>query len=73
MAEETTLDNEDIAEWEHTTKQSVLKILVNDPVTDKSFRPVTTYAVTSTCPGNDSLNTTVRRRYSEFEYLCFQN
>ena len=69
MAEETTLDNEDIAEWEHTTKQSVLKILVNDPVTDKSFRPVTTYAVTSTCPGNDSLNTTVRRRYSEFEYL----
>ena len=47
----------------------MLKILVNDPVTDKSFRPVTTYAVTSTCPGNDSLNATVRRRYSEFEYL----
>jgi hypothetical protein len=66
---ELSINEEDIAEWENTTKLSVLTILVNDPITDKSFRPVTTYAVNSTCPGNETLNTTVRRRYSEFEYL----
>ena len=67
---DSSVDAEGIAEWENTTKLSTLTILVNDPITDKSFRPVTTYAVNSTCPGNETLNTTVRRRYSEFEYLC---
>ena len=60
---------EDLSDWLDRTKTSVLKVAINDAQTDTSIRPVTTYAVTSECPGNPHLNTTVRRRYSDFTFL----
>lgn len=61
---------EDLSEWIAKTNDSVLRVFISDPQTSKGgFNPVTTYAVTCECPGNPHLNTTVRRRYSDFEFL----